>query len=198
MAVESATYISQLNPALPADGDEIPEGDNHLRLTKQVLQNQFPSLGAAPVTATAAQINDVVNKAPLASPALTGTPTAPTAGTSTNTTQLATTAFVQSEISRVNTRADAFNVTVSNSAAVALAAGQLDATTFAGACTWTLPASPSVGQRVGVKVGNSRVDNSLGRNGQLIEGLAENMTVNGSYACVTLTFFGGSIGWGII
>ena len=34
------------------------------------------------------------NYAPLASPALTGTPTAPTASVSTNTTQLATTAFV--------------------------------------------------------------------------------------------------------
>ena len=34
-------------------------------------------------------------KAPLASPALTGTPTAPTASLGTNTTQLATTAFVQ-------------------------------------------------------------------------------------------------------
>jgi hypothetical protein len=33
-------------------------------------------------------------KAPLASPALTGTPTAPTAATDTNTTQIATTAFV--------------------------------------------------------------------------------------------------------
>lgn len=37
-------------------------------------------------------------KAPLASPALTGTPTAPTAAVLTNTTQLATTAFVQQEI----------------------------------------------------------------------------------------------------
>jgi hypothetical protein len=37
-------------------------------------------------------------KAPLASPALTGTPTAPTANTLTNTTQIATTAFVQQEI----------------------------------------------------------------------------------------------------
>ena len=33
--------------------------------------------------------------APLASPALTGTPTAPTAAVGTNTTQIATTAFVQ-------------------------------------------------------------------------------------------------------
>jgi hypothetical protein len=37
-------------------------------------------------------------KAPLASPALTGTPTAPTAAGTTNTTQIATTAFVQSKI----------------------------------------------------------------------------------------------------
>ncbi len=36
-------------------------------------------------------------KAPLVSPALTGTPTAPTAAAGTNTTQIATTAFVQNE-----------------------------------------------------------------------------------------------------
>ena len=38
-------------------------------------------------------------KAPLASPALTGTPTAPTATAGTNTTQLATTAFVATAVS---------------------------------------------------------------------------------------------------
>lgn len=37
--------------------------------------------------------------APVASPALTGTPTAPTAASGTNTTQVATTAFVQSAVS---------------------------------------------------------------------------------------------------
>lgn len=39
------------------------------------------------------------NKAPLASPALTGVPTAPTADLATNTTQIATTAFVRGEVS---------------------------------------------------------------------------------------------------
>lgn len=38
-------------------------------------------------------------KAPLASPALTGVPTAPTASSGTNTTQIATTAFVQAAVS---------------------------------------------------------------------------------------------------
>ena len=42
---------------------------------------------------------DTTNFAPLASPALTVTPTAPTAGATTNTTQLATTAFVQTAVS---------------------------------------------------------------------------------------------------
>ena len=39
--------------------------------------------------------------APLASPGLTGTPTAPTAGATVNTTQLATTAFVQTAVSNL-------------------------------------------------------------------------------------------------
>ena len=42
-------------------------------------------------------------KAPLSSPALTGTPTAPTAAEGTNTTQLATTAFVQSTATSIVT-----------------------------------------------------------------------------------------------
>lgn len=46
---------------------------------------------------------DLSPYAPLASPALTGTPTAPTATTGTNTTQLATTAFVQTELGTVTT-----------------------------------------------------------------------------------------------
>jgi len=46
-----------------------------------------------------AQIN---LKAPLASPVLTGTPTAPTATAGTNTTQLATTAFVTGAVSSAN------------------------------------------------------------------------------------------------
>jgi hypothetical protein len=43
-------------------------------------------------------------RAPLASPALTGTPTAPTASAGTNTTQLATTAFVNSSINNVTNK----------------------------------------------------------------------------------------------
>lgn len=48
---------------------------------------------------TSAVQTQLGTKAPLASPALTGTPTAPTAAVTTNTTQIATTAFVNAEIS---------------------------------------------------------------------------------------------------
>lgn len=52
----------------------------------------------------AEMLNAISLLAPKASPALTGTPTAPTATAGTNTTQLATTAFVQSAVSAlVNT-----------------------------------------------------------------------------------------------
>jgi hypothetical protein len=55
--------------------------------------------------------------APLASPALTGTPTAPLATTGTNTTQVATTSFVQQELSILTTGAPALLNTLDELAA---------------------------------------------------------------------------------
>jgi len=55
--------------------------------------------GGRPGVITAAQYLSFTGKADLASPAFTGTPTAPTATAGTNDTQIATTAFVQSTIS---------------------------------------------------------------------------------------------------
>lgn len=50
---------------------------------------------------TQAEIDTALaEKAPLASPALTGTPTAPTAVSGTDTTQIATTAYVRGEVSK--------------------------------------------------------------------------------------------------
>jgi hypothetical protein len=60
-----------------------------------------PAGTIAAVTVQAALNELDTEKAPLASPALTGVPTAPTAVTTTNTTQLATTAFVQQEIAAI-------------------------------------------------------------------------------------------------
>lgn len=54
------------------------------------------------------RVHDITDiKAPLASPALTGTPTAPTAADGTNTTQIATTAFVKTAVEQGMAAADA-------------------------------------------------------------------------------------------
>jgi hypothetical protein len=105
--VESVTYISDLNTSNPAAGDAKSEGDDHIRNLKTALRNTFPNITGA-VTATHTQLSYVTGvtsaiqtqidaKAPIASPTLTGTPAAPTAATGTNTTQIATTAFVRQE-----------------------------------------------------------------------------------------------------
>lgn len=85
-------------------------------------------------------------KAPLASPALTGNPTAPTASAGDNDTSIATTAFVQGEIaSRVTSR----EVTLSNGGSLTVLASD-DVIVFVGstAATYTinLPAGVN-GQR---------------------------------------------------
>ena len=58
-------------------------------------------LASATAATTYETISNVALKAPLASPALTGTPTAPTAAAGTNTTQVATTAFVGTAVSNL-------------------------------------------------------------------------------------------------
>lgn len=59
----------------------------------------FTPVGAIAATNVQSAIQEVdAEKAPLASPALTGTPTAPTAAVGTNTTQVATTAFVSANL----------------------------------------------------------------------------------------------------
>ena len=57
MALETATYISQLTATNPTASDPVSQGDDHLRLIKDVLQKQFTTLGAAAVTTTAAELN---------------------------------------------------------------------------------------------------------------------------------------------
>ena len=57
MPLESATYIADLVATNPITTDEISQGDDHIRMLKSVLQTQFPNLGDAAVTGTAAQLN---------------------------------------------------------------------------------------------------------------------------------------------
>jgi hypothetical protein len=67
--------------------------------------------------------------------------------------------------------------------------------TNASATTVTLPASPAAGAVVWVTVANGRVDNVIARNGQNINSLAENMTIDNAYAGVQLRYADATRGW---
>lgn len=47
MALESATYINQLVASNPLGTDDVSQGDDHLRLIKEVLQSSFPTINGA-------------------------------------------------------------------------------------------------------------------------------------------------------
>jgi hypothetical protein len=142
MPIESANYIGQLDEANPPSGDPFQEGDDQIRLIKKAVRQSFPNVTNA-VTATHTELNFVAgvssaiqtqinNRAPLASPAFTGVPTAPTAAPGTNTTQVATTAFVEARVT-----ADAADESAALAAAVALAENAADAAAAsAGAARW--------------------------------------------------------------
>lgn len=49
MAVESASWVTQLVNTNPVAGDPVGEGDDHLRMIKTVLQNSFPSSSTAAI-----------------------------------------------------------------------------------------------------------------------------------------------------
>ena len=98
-----STEVSNRNTAIGTAVDNLVEG-------APALLNTLNELAAA--------INDDANytttittalgtKAPLASPELTGVPTAPTAAADTNTTQIATTAFAKAEADAAQTAAEA-------------------------------------------------------------------------------------------
>lgn len=60
MTVESASYISQLNATYPTGADAKSEGDDHVRLLKNVLKTQFPNFGAAALAASNTQLDKLV------------------------------------------------------------------------------------------------------------------------------------------
>ena len=124
-----------------------------------------------------------------ASPALTGTPTAPTAAVGTNTTQIATTAFVLANAG------DTYSEITSATTAVA---GNVYIINTGSAVTLTLPASASIGDRVGVidGTGQAATNNiTIGRNSHKIQGDAADMTVSLNRAAFELVYYNATHGW---
>jgi len=167
MPIESANFIAQLDEANPTSGDAKSEGDDQIRLTKRAVRQSFPNVGGA-VTATHTELNFVAGatspiqaqitaRAPLASPAFTGAPTAPTALPGTNNTLLATTAFTKNAVDTALTaNIAAFDAAVAlaeNAAAAAAtsagAAAWVSGTTYSfGAVVWS-PANQLLYRRTG-------------------------------------------------
>jgi hypothetical protein len=69
------------------------------------------------------------------------------------------------------------------------------ALTNAAATTVTLPGSPAAGDVVWVTVNNGRIDNIVARNGNNIQSLAEDLTLNATYAAVQMRYIDATIGW---
>lgn len=58
MPTETATYIDELDETKPAGSESPSEGDDHLRLIKDVLKNTLPNLSGA-MTKTDSELNNV-------------------------------------------------------------------------------------------------------------------------------------------
>jgi hypothetical protein len=67
--------------------------------------------------------------------------------------------------------------------------------TAAGATTLTLPSSPAAGAIVWVTVANGRSDNVVARNGQNINSIAEDMTIDNAYAGIQFRYADATRGW---
>ncbi|RUX09545.1 hypothetical protein EOA27_24375 [Mesorhizobium sp. M2A.F.Ca.ET.037.01.1.1] len=148
-------------PTAPTPGST----DNSTRIatTQWVRANFADFIGAAPAAldtiaelAAALQNNpDIITqiltsvglKAPLASPALTGVPTAPTAAPGTNTTQVATTGFVKAAIDVVLGGVSAAFDTLSEiAAALATKANLAGGNAFTGAQSFASGTAGIIGQ----------------------------------------------------
>ncbi len=112
------------------------------------------SLGQLQNQATAA-VSSLALKAPLASPPLTGVPTAPTAAAGTNTTQIATTAFVSTAVADLVASSPAALNTLNELAAALGNDANYAASTATSIGLKANTASPTLTGNVGVGTSNS-------------------------------------------
>jgi hypothetical protein len=131
-AISSAisTEVSNRNTAISTAVSNLVDGAPALLDT---LNELAEALGDSPSTIT--NLTTLVGtKAPLASPALTGVPTAPTAAADTSTTQIATTAFAKAEADAAQAAAEATAAADATSKAnAAVSTASADATSKANA-----------------------------------------------------------------
>ncbi|MEN9885689.1 MAG: hypothetical protein RL758_267 [Pseudomonadota bacterium] len=151
MGLETATYISDLNPANPVGSDPRSSSDDHLRLIKSAIKATFPNITGA-VNPTQSALNQVgVTQSP---------------GDSSNSP--ASTAFVSAALAAASTNG-AMQLRVVTTVTATAAAGEHLVLTNVAQSTATLPASPVAGARVWVTSANGLTTNIVNGNGSLVE-----------------------------
>jgi hypothetical protein len=86
-------------------------------------------------------------------------------------------------------------VVVTASTAITAAVNFHYVLTAATAATVTLPASPTISDTIYVTVSNGLTSNVVARNGKNIQGIAEDLTLNATYASVQLRYSDATEGW---
>jgi hypothetical protein len=86
-------------------------------------------------------------------------------------------------------------VVVTASTAITAAVNFHYVLTAATAATVTLPASPTISDTIYVTVSNGLTSNVVARNGKNIQGIAEDLTLNSTYASVQLRYSDATEGW---
>lgn len=86
-------------------------------------------------------------------------------------------------------------INVTASTAITAVANNHYVLTAGSAATVTLPSSPSSGNVVWITVANGLTTNVVARNGQNINSIAEDMTINSAYAGIQLRYADATKGW---
>lgn len=131
-------------------------------------------------------VTDLSAKAPLSSPALTGTPTAPTAAYDDDSTKIATTAYVQAAIERVtiNTQTSSYTLSLTDS-------GELIEINSGSANTLTIPLNSTVAFPIGtsiniVQYGSGQTTLAGESVGVTIRSKENKLKLTGQYSAVSL------------
>lgn len=192
MSTEAATYIADLNSALPAAGTSPISADDHLRLLKSVLKASFPNVSGA-VTATHTELNimDGVTASTAELNVMDGV-----------TVTAAEIEYADALTSAVQTQIDAkmssptVSVKTGNFTAAVGYLYVVRATSAGAAYTMTLPASATAGQQIRVvrdsNSGGELTGLNVARNGHNINGVASNFNVT---EAAKLIYVDSTTGW---